>query len=362
MLAIVLASTACSLPRLPVARLSDAPADSPAVPAPSATPTPVAPEPLEVREFWPLDERYDDYLMPDVVGMPLDEAKTLLDKWDPYLKEEDASGDGRRAWADGNWTVVSQHPLPGAPQTSGRGVDLGILKHEEVGDSLDDLPAEDRHVYDRVFTGTVTAHGEYPRQLFVDGAELQLDLVAPIAEGCGIEYIDGTDSAYAAQLATIPLGARVLVVRSEQGDDRAFVHVLVDDQLVAEPPLESANEALVRTGWWAPESNPFDGGFSENLDQSVSFDVWSTDGYGLTETQMKYAPLIAAAGNEGVDASAAGLGLCREAAERQADQWVKQQAEVKESIRRWTLEHERRVREGYYSCRDGDGDGVCYER
>ncbi|MEI2268133.1 PASTA domain-containing protein [Microbacterium sp. No. 7] len=317
---------------------------------------------MEVREFWPLDERFDDYLMPDVVGMHLDEAKELLEEWDPYLNEEDASGDGRRSWADGNWTVVSQDPLPGKPQRAGQGVDLGILKHEEVGDSLADLPREDRHVYDRVFAGTVTAHGEYVRNLTVDGAEIQLDLIAPVAESCGTELDDGTDTAYSAQLETIPLNARVLVVRSEQGDDRAFVHVLEGEQITADPPLESANEALVRTGWWSPESTRFDGGFGENRDQSISFDVWNANRSQLSETQAKYAPLIAAAGNEEVDASTAGLGLCRDAAEAEAERWVARQAELKESIRQWTIEYERRLREGYYSCRDGDGDGICYER
>jgi len=263
---------------------------------------------LEIREFWPLDERFDDYLMPDMVGMHLDEAKELLAEWGPYLNEEDASGDGRRSWSDGNWTVVSQDPLPGKPQRAGQGVDLGILKHEEVGDSLADLPREDRHVYDRVFTGTVTAHGEYVRNLTVDGAEIQLYLIAPVAESCGTELDDGTDTAYSAQAEAIPLDARVLVVRSEQGDDRAFVHVLQGEQLAAEPPLESANEALVRTGWWSPESTRFDGGFGENRDKSISFDVWDAEGSQLSETQAKYAPLIAAAGNEGVDASTTGLG------------------------------------------------------
>ena len=37
-------------------------------------------------------------------------------------------------------------------------------------------------------------------------------------------------------------------------------------------------------------------------------------------------------------------------------------AETEERMRLWEEEYQRRLASGYYSCRDGDGDGVCYER
>ena len=55
-----------------------------------------------------------EFVMPDVVGMNLQEAQDLLQNMGSYfMDQEDASGDGRLQIDDSNWNVCTQDPEPG---------------------------------------------------------------------------------------------------------------------------------------------------------------------------------------------------------------------------------------------------------
>jgi len=84
----------------------------------------------------------------------------------------------------------------------------------------------------------------------------------------------------------------------------------------------------------------------------------------LSETQNQYAPLVVAASNTARAAQAGGSVVClQQAAEYQAEIAV----EKADSDRRWAAaeeyarEIERRIANGSFNCRDGDGDGRCHE-
>jgi hypothetical protein len=164
------------------------------------------------------------------------------------------------------------------------------------------------------------------------------------------------DAALAAKADLLPIGTRVLVVRAEDRGHAAFVHLLPAGSNTPDPPPPgaSANELLVASGHWEPS------GFQ------IADEDEATGVYGiqypdsLSPVQAEYAPLIIAAGNTAKSARTAGYGSCvaeleKEEAEQRA--WL-------EEAERQAEEDDRRRRTsggggGY--CRDGDGDGICYE-
>lgn len=321
------------------------------------------PETEEMREYWPLS---GDLRMPQLVGMnladALDEAKQLR----LTLRYEDDHND-RAVFMPSNWTVVSQDIAPATDSREGDWVEVRVLKHDEVTDEVTEALAYDLHRGERSFTGTITG---YERDMtfdvstvLVDAAPVSLDLISPLAPLCGSPLKDGLTAAAAELEKQLPIGQRVLVVMSRAGESHGFIHVLGPaDETETSPPADSVNERLIRTGWWVPDASQMEGG--------VGVEGWGSEVVAFTpyaprypaESQaVVYVPFIAQAGDQAVANYVGTIGDCRRAAEADANAYVARWQEAEREREKAIAEMEERIRSGYYLCRDGDGDGVCYE-
>jgi len=94
-------------------------------------PTPVAP-PATAQELNPAGGNDpEDYLMPLVVCMSLQEAQDeIQDHGVFFSRSEDATGQGRSQLIDSNWQVVAQSPDPGTLIGEGDAV-LQVVKYGE---------------------------------------------------------------------------------------------------------------------------------------------------------------------------------------------------------------------------------------
>ncbi len=76
----------------------------------------------------------EDYLMPNVVCMTLQEAQDeIQDHGVFYSKSEDATGKNRGQWVDSNWIVVKQSPAPGTKIGEGEAVLSAVKIGESTG-------------------------------------------------------------------------------------------------------------------------------------------------------------------------------------------------------------------------------------
>ena len=306
-----------------------------------------------VREYVPVADGYER--TPLFIGMTYGQALSAAGKIDFSVYAEDAADEDRNPHYD-SWTVVSQEPSPG--ESTRGGARLKVLPNTDAGPLVTAALAFDPHLEEERFTGVVAGYGENglnQRTVVVDRAEIQLDMVAPISGACDAGVL-GVESQRAKE-RVVPIGANVLVVMSEEGEDRGFLHPWPEE---VEPPAASINEMLVRSGWWQPDGSAFDGGFEVNHPEVAS--VPYTVGTGpSTGAELIYAPLIAAAGSEGNPVPSGWVrGLpghcgcrCRELRRIQGG--------IRQAHRGWEAKYQRRVEAGYYTCRDGDGDGFCNE-
>ena len=70
----------------------------------------------------------EDFLMPDVVCMNLQEAQDEIQDRGVFLsRSQDLSGEDRSQLIDSNWIVLEQSPAPGTPIDEGDAV-LGVVK------------------------------------------------------------------------------------------------------------------------------------------------------------------------------------------------------------------------------------------
>ncbi|MEV7972949.1 PASTA domain-containing protein [Cellulomonas sp. NPDC089187] len=75
----------------------------------------------------------ETFVMPDVVGMNLQEAQELLQSHGSYLMDqEDASGRRRPQLRDSNWQVCAQVPEPGVESPTTVMVELSAVKLGET--------------------------------------------------------------------------------------------------------------------------------------------------------------------------------------------------------------------------------------
>lgn len=307
-----------------------------------------------VREYYDLDQ-FDDLCTPLFVGLTFGQSESVGEKLDLYIGEDDASEENRVVHYD--WVIVSQNPAPGEAITTMDGVEVLALPPEEAEKVLENLVPIDPHIDEQRFTGVVTGYGESlnPNIVIVDDAVVDLDLIDPIAANCALHGADVAE-ATAAKKRLLPVGTEVLVVRSVQGDDHGFIHYwpAVGD----EPPAGSVNELLVRTAWWQPADLSFDGGFGINLDWQVASAPYAPAKTVDPGPASTYAPLIAQAGTEAIDARAGGFASCVSTAEADVAASIAYAEETERRIRELEVELENRVT----TCRDGDGDGVCHER
>jgi len=217
------------------------------------------------------------------------------------------------------------------------------------------------------FVGRVTGYEEPSEgfyeatSIYVDEKRVELDLIWPYYATC-IEnetlQEKSLASAREALEVTLPIGSMVLVVSSgPEISPLSFVHKIDNDsgKPYRDPPLESVNELLVLTGFWVP----FEKGFEfDEYTYGATYGVFNPD-Y-LTAKQQEYAPIILRAGNKARSEKTGAMPICTTLA-------------INESLKTFYLgfsfaredEEQRRleaIKSRSSSCRDGDGDGVCYER
>ena len=73
----------------------------------------------------------EDALMPNVVGMILQDAQDLIQEHGVFLSlSEDATGQDRNQFIDSNWVVVGQNIEPGQPFGEGEAV-LSVVKYTD---------------------------------------------------------------------------------------------------------------------------------------------------------------------------------------------------------------------------------------
>jgi len=225
------------------------------------------------------------------------------------------------------------------------------------------------------FIGTVTGYGvetqgfggDDESTVYVGKKRVDLDLIWPYSAGCMERELlqdKAFSSARDALEKTLPIGKRVLVVLSnfENGEwvgdqTKGFIHILdKGDTPKISPPADSVNERLVLTGYWVPHW------------KGIDFDAYSFNAtYGsfnpdyLSQTQEEYVPYILEAGNLARSTQTGAVPVCSTLAlDYQIDFFYKQVSAFRndeEKNRLWWIE-----RNKARSCRDGDGDGVCYER
>ncbi|OFV78587.1 PASTA domain protein [Rhodococcus erythropolis] len=72
-------------------------------------------------------------IVPSVVGMRLDDAKKELKSIALKVETIDSSGDDRKVFAAGNWTVTDQNIAANTQVGQNKTITLGVLKHDEIG-------------------------------------------------------------------------------------------------------------------------------------------------------------------------------------------------------------------------------------
>ena len=214
------------------------------------------------------------------------------------------------------------------------------------------------------FFGVVDGYSEkWASELVISGRTFRLDLINTYFGSCGrdeqMEERSERESRRSVR-ELLQIGTRVLVIRSDPDDsERVILHRLIDNDFKTETPEPSGsvNEQLVQTGFWFPWSTGADfDAFSETSTWTV------VDDSRLSEIQKIYAPIINAAGNNARFEVVGGHSECLAMAfETNVSAALGQISFFRGSSDR---EREYRIylRDNPRSCRDGDGDGICYER
>jgi hypothetical protein len=103
-------------------------------PTPTVTVTVTATEEAQLQGVVDLLNKFTDPLeMPDVVGLPLDEARQeLRDAGAVLIDRQDATGQGRTVLLGKNWTVCEQTPEAGEETSKVGSVVLFVVKTNET--------------------------------------------------------------------------------------------------------------------------------------------------------------------------------------------------------------------------------------
>ena len=255
------------------------------------------------------------------------------------------------------------------------GLTLSACTVTTDSESVTPAANQSQKITENSFIGRVTGYGVDTRSyggddestVYVDNKRVDLDLIWPYSAGCMEREMvqdDAFASARDALEQTLPIGQRVLVILSnyENGEwvgdeNKGFIHILEDgDDPEVAPPADSVNERLVLTGYWVPHG------------MGIEFDKYDFNAtYGtlnpeyLSQTQEEYAPHIFDAGNKARSLLTGAMPICSALAlDYEIDFFYKQVAAFRneeEKNRLWWIE-----RNKPRNCRDGDGDGICYER
>jgi hypothetical protein len=305
----------------------------------------------------------ENSIMLNLVGLPLNEAYDRAEEQDIYIINEiDATGEDRSIYMKSNWTVIAQDAPPGEYES---GVVLTVKKNGEV--KKNDLQKTwVRQNWDvSSYYGKVTGYetDEYggsnkANVVVVDATPVELDLIAPYPAACMNTAEDTTSQAV--KKKELPVGTKVLAIYKETWSEIGFIHPLKRLDL-SDIPRNSSNERLVLTGDWVPESYSFDDSALVRGETLVYEPRSDWTGY-LTETEIPYALLILQAGSQVRATPVGGVQTCLAQVAAYQQKMAELRLQTEEAVRRWEIEYERRKAAGWYSCRDGDGDGVCHER
>lgn len=103
-------------------------------PTPTVTVTVAVTEEAQLQGIVDIVNKFTDpFVMPDVVGMPLDEARTLLrDEGAVLIDRQDATGQERTVLLGKNWKVCEQSPEEGEETSKIGSVVLFAVKTDET--------------------------------------------------------------------------------------------------------------------------------------------------------------------------------------------------------------------------------------
>lgn len=103
-------------------------------PTPTVTVTVTATEEAQLQGVVDLLNKFTDpIVMPDVVGLPLDEARQILrDEGAVLIDRQDATGQGRTVLLGKNWVVCEQQPDAGEETSKVGSVVLFAVRKDET--------------------------------------------------------------------------------------------------------------------------------------------------------------------------------------------------------------------------------------
>ncbi len=234
---------------------------------------------------------------------------------------------------------------------------------------------DDSHTDEAEFIGVVTGYenpeGDYgfgcdvTNCIAVDHAAVNLAMIDTWEFSCIEPSGLNRDTAITAKQDALPIGTVVRVVRNGTPGQSSynyggFIHVVNEATGVAAET--SVNEQLVAGGFWVPlytwsNSDLIGNPYAETT-------IYAAKDTLYTEVEAEYAPHLIDAANAARTQAIGGQAICvqqlADKAEADAAFW----AWYAESVRQGDLWYANWLKEhpGGVTCRDGDGDGVCYER
>ena len=221
--------------------------------------------------------------------------------------------------------------------------------------------------------GTVTGYGvdtqgyggDEQNTIYVDNKRVDLDLVWPYSAACMERELlqdKAFSSARDALEKTLPIGQRVLVVLSNYengalvGDEsEGFIHILESgDTPKVSPPADSVNERLILTGYWVPHGMGIE---FDDYDSNAKYASSNPD-Y-LSQIQERYIPYLFEAGNKARSEHSGATHICSTLTlDYEIDSFYNGVSSRNDEEKNRLLQIERN--KPVY-CRDGDGDGICFE-
>ena len=210
-----------------------------------------------------------------------------------------------------------------------------------------------------------------------ESGAFKLAMVMPFdPASCGAADPDALRKAREALEDALPIGSRVLAVPAGISalNKERFFHRLSGPGNVPEPlpPAGSVSEELVATGTWVPDSQHY---FDDRPFDVESVSIYGPDfkaptpitAYDLSapyfedgDYAREYSDRILSAANTALNTTLIGQ-ACQDSYTAFVKREVKESKEQDRETEAWLKKMEEDRKRGG-GCRDGDGDGICYER
>ncbi|WP_193510167.1 PASTA domain-containing protein [Cryobacterium sp. BB736] len=316
-----------------------------------------------------VEDKHSYDLALDYLGLTVREAQGLARSVDSELRLRDIDGDRvDDSDVEDDWVVIGQEDPPGSSAAGSVGVRVVPPSAPEADQIPERHPASWDGVtkYFGMVTGFETEDPEDHRvaNVMIDDTPVLMVFIEPFDAVC--EGDVDTSVAVEDRNRVLPIGTPVIATALTSGywNEGGFVHPVA--HLNPEDPVaDSTNEQLVRLGSWIPD---VPGVFANQFDMTTT----SSPTYFTNPAAFEDLPPVARshllriidAGNSAAGLQTGSVGGCVVAAIEEARLEAEAEAERKAVMDAWLVEYQRKVDSGYFraSCRDGDGDGVCYER